>query len=297
MTEPPSRHPASGWLEPAPWRTGALRQQIEAGAFGSSRVQQWRAQLRRIEDDLIDLLASRSVIAKLQDIITRNPRLQNWNFFSERIFRWYATSTLVLVYRDLDRRGDAVSLWRLLDEMQRHSGELTRVAYRRLHSGRSDVPRQPHDERLLGEWLEADLLEQSYDDLSAGGDWLDVTIIRSELDELVAAAAEVKKVRHTVYAHRAAAGPALDTISLGTIHALVDIEERLVTKYLNVLFYESSLGLTPVDQTDWYEILTFPWILAERDTSVPYAATPAVVLKLFAALRPEERELVRKAIA
>jgi hypothetical protein len=75
MTDPPSREPASGWLEPAPWRTGKLRQQIEAGAFGSPRVQQWRIQLGRIKDDLIDLLASRTVIERLRAIVAANPRL------------------------------------------------------------------------------------------------------------------------------------------------------------------------------------------------------------------------------
>jgi hypothetical protein len=154
----------------------------------------------------------------------------------------------------------------------------------------------PHDPALLGERLEADMLEKSYNRLGAGGDRLDVAIVQAEIDELVTAAEEVEKLRHSVYAHRAAAGPALDAISLGTIHALVDVEERLVKKYISVLFYESMIQLTPVDHTDWHEVLTFPWIMAERDTSVPYAATPAVVLKLFTALRPEERELVRGAI-
>jgi hypothetical protein len=140
------------------------------------------------------------------------------------------------------------------------------------------------------------MLEKSYNRLGAGGDRLDAALIQAELDELVTAAGEVEKIRHSVYAHRAAAGPALDTISLGTIHALVDVEERLVKKYISVLLYESMIQLTPVDHTDWHEILTFPWIMPERDTSVPYAATPAVVLKLVAALRPDERELVRTAL-
>jgi len=293
---PEPRTPGAAWLAPGPTRAGELRQQIEAGAFGSPRVQQWRTQLRRIKDDLIDVLASRSVIEQLRTVVAANPRLQVPNFFLERILRWYATSTLVLVYRDVDKAKNTVGLRRLLDEIRRHPGELTRVAYRQLHSGRADVPRQPHDPALLGEWLQADMLEKSYNRLGAGGDRLDVALIQTEIDELVSAAEEVEKLRHLVYAHRAAAGPALDTISLGTIHALVDVEERLVKKYISVLLYESMIQLTPVDHTDWHEILTFPWIMPERDTSVPYAATPAVVLKLVAALRPDERELVRTAL-
>jgi hypothetical protein len=257
LPEPPK--PAAGWLEPAPWTTGELRERIEAGEFASPTVHRWRDQLTRIKDDLTDILASRSVIDKLREIVARNPRLQISNFFMERILRWYGTSTLVLVHRELDRRRDTVSLLRLLEDIQRNPGELNR--------------------------------------LSVGRDTLDVDLVQAEIDELVTAAEEVQALRHTQYAHRAATGPALDSITLGTIHALVDVEEKLVEKYYNVLFYVSCLGLTPVDHTDWHEILTFPWIMPpERDTSVPHAATPAVILKLFEALRPEDRELVRKAL-
>ena len=270
MTDQPTRGGSGAvWLEPGPARTGELRDRIKAGEFASPAVRGWRDQLTRIKDDLTDILASRSVIAKLQDVIARNPQLQSWNFFLERIFRWYATSTLVLVHRELHRRQGVVSLYRLLDDVRRHPGELTRVTYRRLHSGRTDVPAQSADHNLTSEWFEMDMLEKAYDRLSGGGDRLDVSIIAAEIAELVRAADEVEQLRHTVYAHRAAGGPALNSISLGTIHALVDVEENLVKKYLNVLFSTSYSGLTPVDLTDWQEILTFPWIMPpDRDPSI-----------------------------
>ena len=141
-------------------------------------------------------------------------------------------------------------------------------------------------------------LEKAYDEISGGGDGLDAAIVDREIDELVTAASEVEKVRHTVYAHRAAAGPALDAIGLGTIHALIDVEERLAKKYISVLFFESTIQLTPIDLTDWERVLTFAWSAQRgaRNTSVPYAATPELVSTLFRALNSEERKVVRKSM-
>ena len=128
------------WLDPAPWWAEAeLRKRIKVGEFASPRVQAWRKQIEWIRTDLIDLQASRGLIEDLQKIVAANPRLQTWNFFLDRILRWYATSTLVLVHRELHRRRDVVSLVRLLEDIRQHPDELTRIAYRKLHSGRSDV--------------------------------------------------------------------------------------------------------------------------------------------------------------
>ena len=133
-------------------------------------------------------------------------------------------------------------------------------------------------------------LEKSYDEIAGGRNMLDVAAITADADALVEAAVDVEKVRHTVYAHRSAAGPALDTIGLETIHRLVDLLDELVNKYRGVLLYEPYMdGHTPQDQTNWVEILTFPWIERERNTSVPHAASPDVITKLFDALRPNER--------
>jgi hypothetical protein len=57
--QPPRR--ATEPLGPAPERAGELRERSAAGTFASPRVQEWRTQFTRIEDDLIDVLLSRSV--------------------------------------------------------------------------------------------------------------------------------------------------------------------------------------------------------------------------------------------
>jgi hypothetical protein len=281
------------------WAThGPFMDRILAGDFTTPMVRDWRTQIERISEDLSDLQARRTVINRLQRAIAENPRLQPWNFLLDCIFRWYATSTLVLVYRDVDRTKYTVGLRRLLDDIARHPDELTRERFRRMHTG-SDVVAQPtSDPESLASFIMGRDLEAYYTEIAdASGRALDVSAINADVDALVIAAESVEKVRHTVYAHRAAAGPALATINLTEIHALVDLLDRLVNKYRKVLLYQPLMnGHTPVDQTNWPEVLTFPWILPrERDTSVPYAATPELVRTLLKALPDDERrELLRE---
>lgn len=279
------------------WATsGPLMDRIRAGEFAAPIVRDWRDQIQRISDDVCDLQASRSVVERLQVVIENNPRLQPWNYLLDRIFRWYASSSLVMVYRDVDRTKNTVGLRRLVEDVARHPEELTRDRFRRLHTGSAQPAERTNDPDSVAAYIMWRDLEECYATIAdKTGYSLDVGMIHADRDELITAADEVEKARNSVYAHRAAGGPALASIRLTAIHQLVDILDRLVNKYRKILLYEPYLdGHTPVDQTNWPEILTFPWILPrDRDTSVPYAATPELLLKMFAALRPDEQAQIR----
>jgi len=289
------------WRAPADFREGGeLRNRIRSGEFATDVVRRWRADIESIAGDTSDLLLSQSVIEGLRDIVARNPDLQVPNLLMERILRWYATSTLVLAHRDVDRGRRVVSLLRLLEDIERNASELSRAAYRRMHTGNDEIPAAAPD--ALGDDPERDdvifFIEKAYDRLAGpDGQSLDRTVLRAEIAELDQAAEEVVKMRNTVLAHRSREGPALNAITVGTIHAYVDAVRKLVEKYLTVLLHESR-RLMPVDQTNWKTILMFPWIKSDRERSfvVPYAATPDVVTKLFEALRPDERQAVRRAL-
>ena len=71
------------FLEPAPWRqSNEFSEKIRSGAFGSPRVREWRDQMTRIKEDLTDLLASRSVIERLREVIAANEQLQGMELLS-----------------------------------------------------------------------------------------------------------------------------------------------------------------------------------------------------------------------
>lgn len=292
------------WRAPTDFRDGGgeLRNRIRSGEFATTVVRRWRADIETIAADTSDLLLSQSVIEGLRDIVARNPDLQVPNLLMERILRWYATSTLVLAHRDVDRGRRVVSLLRLLEDIERNAGELSRVAYRRMHTGNDQIPEPTPD--ALGDDPERDdvlfFVEKAYDRLAGpDGQSFDRAMLCSEIVELTRAAEEVAKMRNSVFAHRSREGSPLNAITVGTIHAYVDVVRKLVEKYLSVLLHESR-RLMPVDQTNWQTILMFPWVKSDRSSDrspvVPYAATPEVVTRLFEALRPDERQAVRRVL-
>jgi hypothetical protein len=289
-----ARLPIAHAVAGPPWaRLGdPFSDRVRAGEFGTPAIRDWRTAIERISADLSDLQARRTVPERLQRAIAENPRLQPWNFMLDSIFRFYATSTLVLVYRDIDRTKNTVGLRRLLDDIARHPGELTRELFRKLHTGSDLIAHGTADPDSIASSMMGRDLENVYTEFAdASGNVLDVAAVNTDIDALVKAAEKVEAVRHTVYAHRAAAGPKLASIDLSEIHALLDLLDRLVNKYRMLLLYQPLMdGHTPVDQTNWPEILTFPWVVPrERDTSVPYAAKPELVRRLLQALPANER--------
>lgn len=293
MTERPSR---AGWVAPSEWRApGPLRDQIAAGEFASERVREWRASMKEILGDLHTVQLGRSVVERLAEIIRANPALQQPNTFFELLLRWYAISTLVTVERDVQVGRKVISLLRLLEEIARNPGELTRTKFRRLHTG-SGEPSTADSRADIGGFMDAKMIEDFFDQYGPGED-LDVAGILADVAVLKSAAEPIVVLRNTAYAHRSARGPALSSITLGELHAFVDVIAELVQKYHGLLFFSSVLSTTPIDLTDFANIFRFAWIEgAERNTSVPYAATPEVLLAMFDALPEHERAAVRASI-
>jgi hypothetical protein len=207
--------PVAEFVSGPAWSTdGSFRDRICAGEFATPQVRIWRDQIQRISDDLVDLQASRSVIDRLRSVVEANPRLQSYNLLLERIFRWYATSTLVLAHRDVQDQRNVVSLVRLLEEIARNAGELTRERYRKLHTG-STIAAVATGYESLGAYGMGKVLELSYDKLAGPNrNTLDVDAINGDVVALNAAATDVDAARQTVYAHRAAAGPAVASTHL-----------------------------------------------------------------------------------
>lgn len=191
------------------WATpGPFMDRVRAGEFATPKIRSWRKQIQTISTDLSDLQASRSVVERLRRAIAENPRLQTYNFLLDRMFRWYATSTLVMAYRDLDVRGDVVSMRRLLEDLRKNPGELTRDRFRKLHTGSDVIAERSADPESLSAFIMGRSLEQYYTTIAdAKGRNLCVDAIAADIDEIVAAAEDVHKARMTVYAHRAAARP------------------------------------------------------------------------------------------
>lgn len=286
-------------MAPAKWRDERtdLHKRIRRGEFCSERVRRWRDDLGKIANDVSGLYVHRQVYDAIGGIIAANPRLQRPNLFLSELFEWYVMTNVVLANRDAEVHRYVVSLANVLQEVADHAKEISRRAFRKMHTGTAYIPQRVADE--YGDTPEHDdvafLIEPLYDEycLPTDRERLHVEPVRADLLELRAAAAKVETFRNEVAGHRAREA-SITEISVAAIHGYVDALDRLVRKYERLLFGAAPSTLNPVTQVDWTEIFRFAWIPpAERGYAVPYAATVDVALAIVKTLRPDERKKLK----
>lgn len=293
-------HPKSGAraLPPARWRdqSSELHKKINDGEFCSERVRRWRSDLATIANELSGLFVHRQVYDRLGSIVAANPRLAKPNLFLSELFEWYVMTNVVLADRDAQRLFDIVSLANVLHEIAEHPEELSRKAFRKMHSGSAYIPSPRPNE--LGDDPERDevlwLIEPLYDQYSAADDRdsLNIDSVRQDIRDLESAAHEVETFRNEVASHRARV-VSISSISVASINAYIDTLDRLVLKYEKVLFGAASQTRDPVTQFEWTGIFRFPWIQPEeKGHAVPYAATVDVALTIAEALPEDERRML-----
>lgn len=158
----------------------------------------------------------RATWRQVQEILVANGTLPDsywWEFMTDT----YATTQTTAVRRQLDRRADVASLWRLLDEVRRFRQSLSR-------------------EFWFGLWADADphlrdvLAQRNWDEFAGGGDYIDAELVAADQEALEAALGEVKKYVDEHVAHTKWTANPVDpeeasaevTLTLEHVHQAVD---------------------------------------------------------------------------
>lgn len=284
-------------VAPAKWRdpTSLLHQQVKDGVFASERVARWRSDLRRVANEVSGLYVHRHIYDGLGEIVASNASLQQPNLFLAELFEWYVVTNIVQANRDAERSNVVISLANVLAEIADNPEELSRRAFRKLHTGKALIPPAVPDD--AGDTPEYDdvvwLLEPVYNEFAEPLDRerLDVARVRDDLRQLKRAAELVGTFRNEVSAHRAR-DVSITSISVKAIHDYIDTLGELAVKYEKLLFGAAPTTREPIELQDWKAIFRFPWIAPqeERGFSVPYAATVDVAVTIFRALAPEDQQ-------
>ncbi len=155
---------AAAWRDPK----SPLHERVKSGEFASKKLAQWRSDLRRVADEVSGLYVHRHVYEGLGQIVGANPALQSPNLFLSELFEWYVVTNVVQANRDAERASGVISLANVLGEIADRPDELSRRAFRKLHTGKAFIPSAVSDE--LGDSPEHDdvvwLLEPVYDDFA-----------------------------------------------------------------------------------------------------------------------------------
>ena len=241
----------------APWDEPELKARIRNGEFASPLVKKWRGDIQTIGQDLFGLKLSRQVFNKLLFVFRANPKLAAGSTFFMQVSRWYAHHVLVAIRRDVDPDTNVVSLSRLLGEISRDAGELTRGRYRRLHTGSPHAPAPPNEIFLP-------LIDSGFDEFAdQTKQSLDANKIEADIERLSAVTNQLNNLTNTHITHRErlsdderARGY---TFNPQELDAALDVFGEIVKKYTKLLTGVELLRTEPIDQTNWEQIFAFAW--------------------------------------
>ena len=94
-------------------------------------------------------------------------------------------------------------------------------------------------------------------------DFIDPTIIRKDLDRLIQNTKKIKKFRNKRIAHRDKNNNLKFDINFNDLDQAIETVRELASKYSSLL-KQGGNDLVPIDQTDWQEIFTVPWIKTDE---------------------------------
>lgn len=214
-----------------------------------ARWNRWGAELERIIREVYTANHFRNLWRGLIEITqaTELPPSAIFDAFGV----WYATTQTAAVRRQLDRRKDVVSLWRLLDNIARNPGTATRE--RHVALWRTD------DERDFAVAAFKERGHENFDRFSGGRhrDTIDAALVRDDLKTLSALGGVVERyVNEAIAANERAR----QVPTYAELNAAIDEIGRLVTKYASLLKATILIELGPVIQHDWKAPFRQPWI-------------------------------------
>ena len=170
-----------------------------------------------------------------------------WEFMRDT----YATTQAVAVRRQADTNRDAASLGKLIEEIRDDPSRITREFW----IGLWDEPPFGFEHVIAQKgWAEQYGREVR--------DHLDPAIPAADFEMLRTVAANVKAYVDEHVAHADAAAASV-TLTLGDVHAAVEVIGDLFKRYYNLLTAGSYAELVPAIQHDWQAVFRVPWLRPE----------------------------------
>jgi len=207
------------------------------------RVAQWCRWLAGIRGEVEYMLHSRMMYTKFWGIIEANPRIKGPNAFYAWLNTMYAGYTAVAVRRQLDMDSRTVSMARLLTDVSGHPAALSRERYLGLF---------PAHLRKMAD-------EQFARFAVPGGVHIDPGVPCGDLEQLRRSAEGLRRFVNKKIAHSDLDGERASA-TYGQLNRCLDLLEKLVTKYHNLLTAETYITLVPTILSPWKRIFRQPWI-------------------------------------
>jgi hypothetical protein len=213
----------------------------------------WCYRFDALKDEILGLHHSRRVWRAVRTMIETNPRVNRSGIAEYWLTQRYSVAQLSSVRRQVDKRKNVVSLWRLLDELTRQPALATRSWFITELQSRSES--SPYLTALAAE----------FDTFAgAGNPIMDKKVAETDRDRLWTVTQTAKSVVDQFAAHQADAtspgcsGPAL--VTWGELDTAIDTVGDLYRKYYRLRHPGTALGnLEPDLPVGWDRIFETAW--------------------------------------
>jgi hypothetical protein len=209
----------------------------------SSKRQKWERWLKEIRHQVYSAMESRLVYRQTSQIIWANDTLPKESAFYGRMQLWYAESSLMAVRRQTKIDPQAISLARLLNEIQREPSLINRAHYTGLYKG----------------YATEHLAEGMFDRIAgAGSAAIDPARVAADLAKLqqVARSCETFADKRIAHFDR---GNAPKPPTYQDLDDALDLIGELLQKYNSIVLAEDIAFTTPVIQHNWKKIFELAW--------------------------------------
>ena len=214
------------------------------------RLPTWAEWLDQLWDDIHGLVHSLLIFRGWNEIVaTADPQTATPGNFHQWVNHNYVAYLAVTIRRLTDTRRDTVSLVRLLDDVARHTSDISRSWF---------VSRAiPQDRRLA---------EEQFDQLStADGTHMDRRIPRGDRERLMTDCDKIKSYVDTQIAHLGREQLPEEGPTFEDAHSASASIYALYRKWYEIL---KERSLAPMLPEPWQQIFTVPWLSPDQASAI-----------------------------
>jgi len=192
------------------------------------RKQKWKRWLKKdLRPEIRYLMTLKIVYKKMTEVFTDSQKYPEKTYIYWYIAQVHSASIVAGIYRLIDKRGDVVSLYRLLTEVKNNPELVSRCAYTRLPA------RYPNHTR---NYLNKNGLNKEFTQMAGNGKYINRSIVDRDIKQIDNISDRVGKFRHKFIGHHADNQRHYRVMpTFKQAHDCVDELERIFNKYYQLI--------------------------------------------------------------
>lgn len=208
-----------------------------------NKFNKWIKWLKIIKSEIYDLVLTKDIFWKVQDLIRKNERIQGKSIFCKYMGDTYVSHVIIGIRRQVKTDHQSISFARLLSEISRHPEIITRKNFVNLYKNS----------------VVEDIADNDFDQFCGPNrSYISQKMVEDDLDSLKKVAKKCEDFADKRVAHRDKRDPN-GLLTFGDVNDCIDLFDKIYCKYHLIFHAEWSCSLKPSYLNDWEAIFDHPW--------------------------------------